>query len=69
LCGLHAQKSVIFGTSTFHLFSDNMSIYVTNHTGDYITLTHILKQAVSQNVKMINCVAKSFSEDTGIKGI
>jgi hypothetical protein len=46
-----------------------MSVYVTNHTGDYITLTRILKQAVSRNVKMINCVAKTFSEDTGIQEI
>jgi hypothetical protein len=46
-----------------------MSVYVTNHTGDYITLTHILKQAVSHNVKIINFVAKTFSEDNGIQGI
>jgi len=34
-----------------------------------MTLTSILKQAVSQNVIMINCVVKTFSEDTGIQGI
>jgi hypothetical protein len=51
------------------MFTGNISVCVTNRTGDCITVTLILKQAVSQNVKMFSYVGKMFSEDTGIQGI